>query len=64
MSFVIYVSSYFHDKRLRMKNNVVVKQLSVGVAASDQSYMPNLISISVGKSAFNLREIAEVRISR
>ena len=46
-----------------MKSNVVVKQLSVSVNASDQSYMPQLISVAVGRtSSLNMREIKEIRI--
>ena len=50
--------------RLRMRNNVVIKQLSVSVSASDQSYMPQVITVSVGKNCHSLREIKEVRIPR
>ena len=47
-----------------MRNNVVIKQLSVYVAASDQSYMPQLIVVAVGKNAHSLHEIKEVRVHR
>lgn len=47
-----------------MRNNVVIKQLSVVVAASDQSYMPQLISVAVGKNAHSLHEIKDVRFPR
>ena len=47
-----------------MRNSVVIKHMSVVVAASDQSYMPQLISVAVGKNAHSLHEIKEVRIHR
>ena len=47
-----------------MKNNVVLKQLSIGVSTTDQSYMPELIIISVGKNSDRLREIKEIRVPR
>ncbi|XP_070581030.1 zinc finger ZZ-type and EF-hand domain-containing protein 1-like isoform X2 [Ptychodera flava] len=56
-------SARSHWIRLRIKNNVVVKQLSINVASSDQSYMPQLVSVAVGKVANSLQEIKEVRIS-
>ncbi|XP_077868975.1 zinc finger ZZ-type and EF-hand domain-containing protein 1-like [Saccoglossus kowalevskii] len=55
-------SARSHWIRLRMKSNVVLKQLSVNVASSDQSYMPQLMSVSVGKAPSALQEIKEVRI--
>ena len=50
--------------RLRMRSGVVIKQLSIGVASADQSYMPQLATVSVGKNVHTLREIKEVRIAR
>jgi peptidase E len=47
-----------------MKNNVVIKQLSVSVSSSDQSYMPELIIVSGGRSFRALRELKEIRIAR
>ncbi|XP_071105472.1 zinc finger ZZ-type and EF-hand domain-containing protein 1-like isoform X1 [Haliotis cracherodii] len=52
-----------HWIRLRMRNNVVIKQLSVSVASSDQSYMPELVMVSAGRSPRALRELKEVRIA-
>ena len=47
-----------------MKSNVVVKQLSITVCGSDQSYMPEIVVVSVAKGAsHNLKEIREVRIA-
>eukprot|EP00106_Octopus_bimaculoides_P005363 XP_014772805.1 PREDICTED: zinc finger ZZ-type and EF-hand domain-containing protein 1-like [Octopus bimaculoides] len=51
-----------HWIRLRIKNNVVIKQLSMNVSSLDQSYMPQLVSISVGKTTSLLKEIKELRI--
>ncbi|KAI0221571.1 Zinc finger ZZ-type and EF-hand domain-containing protein 1 [Lamellibrachia satsuma] len=55
-------SARSHWIRLRIKNNVVIRQLCVGVAASDQSYMPQFITISVGKNCRSQREVKEIRI--
>ncbi|XP_041364980.1 zinc finger ZZ-type and EF-hand domain-containing protein 1-like [Gigantopelta aegis] len=52
-----------HWIRLRMRNNVVLKQLSISVALSDQSYMPELVTVTAGRSPRTLRELKEVRIS-
>ncbi|XP_012939826.1 zinc finger ZZ-type and EF-hand domain-containing protein 1 [Aplysia californica] len=51
-----------HFIRLRIKPNVVLKTLSIGVMATDQSYMPELVTVSVGQSVGNLREINEVKV--
>ncbi|GAB1605002.1 zinc finger ZZ-type and EF-hand domain-containing protein 1 [Argonauta hians] len=51
-----------HWIRLRIKNNVVLKHLSINVSSLDQSYMPRLVSISAGKSTCLLKEIKELRI--
>ncbi|CAE1249578.1 Zinc finger ZZ-type and EF-hand domain-containing protein 1 [Acanthosepion pharaonis] len=51
-----------HWIRLRIKNNVVIKQLIINVSSLDQSYMPQIVSVSVGKSVSTLKEIKEVRI--
>ena len=50
--------------RLKIKNNVMVKQLSINVNMSDQSYMPQLVTVSVGKNSGCLREVKEIRIPR
>ncbi|KAL5009613.1 hypothetical protein ScPMuIL_011918 [Solemya velum] len=52
-----------HWIRLHMRSNVVVKQLSVLVASSDSSYMPELVTVSAGKNINSLRELKEIRIS-
>ncbi|XP_064626439.1 zinc finger ZZ-type and EF-hand domain-containing protein 1-like isoform X2 [Lineus longissimus] len=51
-----------HWIRLWMKSNVVLKQLSVAISMGDQSYMPQLITVSVGRSPNNLVEIKEIKI--
>ncbi|CAH1794732.1 unnamed protein product [Owenia fusiformis] len=56
-------SARSHWIKLHIRNNVVIKQLSIGVSASDQSYMPQLVTVSVGKTTHGqLREVKEVRI--
>ncbi|XP_050394804.1 zinc finger ZZ-type and EF-hand domain-containing protein 1 [Patella vulgata] len=51
-----------HWIRLRMKSNAVLKLLSINVASSDQSYMPELVTVSTGRNPRSLREIKEIRI--
>ncbi|XP_014663078.1 PREDICTED: zinc finger ZZ-type and EF-hand domain-containing protein 1-like [Priapulus caudatus] len=55
-------SSYSSYLSLRIRNNVLLKQLVITVATSDQSYMPQLVSVSVGKTPDKLKEIKEVRV--
>ena len=47
-----------------MRSNVVIKNLSISVASSDSSYMPEQISVTAGRNTRNLREIKDVRIPR
>ncbi|XP_071131694.1 zinc finger ZZ-type and EF-hand domain-containing protein 1-like [Mytilus edulis] len=51
-----------HWIRLHTKTNVVIKTLSVAVASSDSSYMPELIHIVAGKNFRSLRQLKEIRI--
>ncbi|XP_031567894.1 zinc finger ZZ-type and EF-hand domain-containing protein 1-like [Actinia tenebrosa] len=51
-----------HWVRLRMRPNVVLKQLSINVASADQSYMPQHVVIMAGRDEQHLREIGDVRI--
>ncbi|XP_067864037.1 zinc finger ZZ-type and EF-hand domain-containing protein 1 isoform X2 [Heptranchias perlo] len=55
-------SSCSHWIRLRLKPDVVLKHLSVAVSASDQSYMPQQVTVSLGRNPSNLQEIRDVRI--
>ncbi|KAI8488214.1 Zinc finger ZZ-type and EF-hand domain-containing protein 1 [Branchiostoma belcheri] len=55
-------SARSHWVRIHMKPNVVLKQLAIHVQSSDQSYMPQTVTVSVGKSPTSLHEIKEVRI--
>ncbi|XP_035685693.1 zinc finger ZZ-type and EF-hand domain-containing protein 1-like [Branchiostoma floridae] len=55
-------TSRSHWVRIHMKPNVVLKQLAIHVQSSDQSYMPQTVTVSVGKSPTSLHEIKEVRI--
>lgn len=45
-----------------MKSNVIIKRLSIGVASTDQSYMPMLVAILVGRDVNDLHEIKETKI--
>ncbi|XP_055877134.1 zinc finger ZZ-type and EF-hand domain-containing protein 1-like isoform X1 [Biomphalaria glabrata] len=51
-----------HWIRLHIKNNIILKHLSIGVVSTDQSYMPELVTVSVGQSSSRLREIKELKI--
>ncbi|KAH9489895.1 Zinc finger ZZ-type and EF-hand domain-containing protein 1 [Bulinus truncatus] len=51
-----------HWIRLHIKNNIILKYLSIGVVSTDQSYMPELVTVSVGQSPSRLREIKEIKI--
>ncbi|KAL2094997.1 hypothetical protein ACEWY4_009716 [Coilia grayii] len=55
-------SARSHWIRLKMKPDVVLRRLSIAVASSDHSYMPQLVSVAVGKNRHSLQEIREVRI--
>lgn len=45
-----------------MKSNVIIKRLSIGVASTDQSYMPMLVAVLVGRDVNDLHEIKETKI--
>ena len=47
-----------------MKSNIIMKHLSIGVSSSDESYMPELITISVGSTPAKLREIKEIKVEK
>ena len=47
-----------------MRPNVVLKQLSINVGSSDQSYMPQHVVVTAGRDEQNLREISDCRIPR
>ncbi|KAK3717323.1 hypothetical protein QZH41_011553, partial [Actinostola sp. cb2023] len=51
-----------HWVRLKMRPNVVLKQLLINIASADQSYMPQHIVIMAGRDEQHLREIGDVRI--
>lgn len=45
-----------------MKPDVVLRRLAIAVASNDHSYMPQLVSVAVGKNRRSLEEIKDVRI--
>ncbi|TSY98080.1 Zinc finger ZZ-type and EF-hand domain-containing protein 1 [Bagarius yarrelli] len=49
-------------RQLKLKPDVVLRRLAIAVASSDHSYMPQLVSVSVGKSRRSLQEIRDIRI--
>ncbi|KAJ7997345.1 hypothetical protein DPEC_G00228020 [Dallia pectoralis] len=55
-------SARSHWIRLKMKPDVVLRRLAVAVASNDHSYMPQLVSVAVGKNRRSLQEIRDVRI--
>ncbi|KAM4546819.1 zinc finger ZZ-type and EF-hand domain-containing protein 1 [Fundulus diaphanus] len=55
-------SARSHWIRLKMKPDVVLRRLAIAVASNDHSYMPQLVSVSVGKTRRALQEIRDIRI--
>ncbi|KAK5600228.1 putative ubiquitin carboxyl-terminal hydrolase FAF-X [Crenichthys baileyi] len=55
-------SARSHWIRLKMKPDVVLRRLGIAVASNDHSYMPQLVSVSVGKTRRSLQEIRDIRI--
>uniref|UniRef100_A0A6J0V4H1 Zinc finger ZZ-type and EF-hand domain-containing protein 1 isoform X1 n=1 Tax=Pogona vitticeps TaxID=103695 RepID=A0A6J0V4H1_9SAUR len=55
-------SARSHWIRLKMKPEVVLRHLSIAVAASDQSYMPQQVTVAVGRTVGNLQEVRDVHI--
>ncbi|MEQ2185618.1 Zinc finger ZZ-type and EF-hand domain-containing protein 1 [Goodea atripinnis] len=55
-------SARSHWIRLKMKPDVVLRRLAIAVASNDHSYMPQLVSVSVGKTRRSLQEIRDIRI--
>lgn len=41
---------------------MVLRRLAIAVASNDHSYMPQLVSVAVGKNRCSLEEIKEIRI--
>lgn len=59
----IYMSfSLSPSYSLKMKPDVVLRHLSIAVAANDQSYMPQQVTVAVGRNASNLQEVRDVHI--
>ncbi|KAM6970616.1 zinc finger ZZ-type and EF-hand domain-containing protein 1 [Aplochiton taeniatus] len=55
-------SARSHWIRLKMKPDVVLRRLAIAVASNDHSYMPQLVSVAVGKNRRTMQEIRDVRI--
>lgn len=47
---------------LKMKPDVVLRHLSIAVAATDQSYMPQQVTVAVGRGPSDLQEVRDVHI--
>lgn len=52
----------FSVRRLKMKPDVVLRRLAIAVASNDHSYMPQLVSVAVGKNRGSLQEVRDIRI--
>ncbi|XP_036197169.1 zinc finger ZZ-type and EF-hand domain-containing protein 1 isoform X1 [Myotis myotis] len=55
-------SARSHWIRLKMKPDVVLRHLSIAVASTDQSYMPQQVTVAVGRNASDLQEVRDVHI--
>lgn len=55
-------SARSHWIRLKMKPDMVLRRLAIAVASNDHSYMPQLVSVAVGKNRRSLQEIKDIRI--
>ncbi|XP_041807765.1 zinc finger ZZ-type and EF-hand domain-containing protein 1 [Chelmon rostratus] len=55
-------SARSHWIRLKMKPDVVLRRLAIAVASNDHSYMPQLVSVAVGKNRGSLQEVRDIRI--
>ncbi|KAF7655072.1 hypothetical protein LDENG_00061510 [Lucifuga dentata] len=55
-------SARSHWIRFKMKPDVVLRRLAIAVASNDHSYMPQLVSVAVGKNRRSLQEIRDIRI--
>ncbi|XP_037350281.1 zinc finger ZZ-type and EF-hand domain-containing protein 1 isoform X1 [Talpa occidentalis] len=51
-----------HWIRLKMKPDVVLRHLSIAVDSTDQSYMPQQVTVAVGRRAGDLQEVRDVHI--
>ncbi|XP_065066167.1 zinc finger ZZ-type and EF-hand domain-containing protein 1-like isoform X1 [Rhopilema esculentum] len=51
-----------HWVRLKIAPNVVIRQLSINVASSDESYMPHVVVVSAGRDIYHLTEIIEMKV--
>ncbi|TRY99292.1 hypothetical protein DNTS_003987 [Danionella cerebrum] len=61
-SFIEASSNNADVNKLKMKPDIVLRRLAIAVASNDHSYMPQLVSIAVGKNRRSLQEIKDVRI--
>ena len=50
--------------RVQMLPGIRLKNFSVGLSTSDDSYMPKTIAVSVGNTPTNLKEIKQYSIPR
>lgn len=62
IAIVVKACLPFPDFRLKMKPDVVLRRLAIAVASNDHSYMPQLVSVAVGKNRRSLEEIKDIRI--
>ncbi|XP_071500526.1 zinc finger ZZ-type and EF-hand domain-containing protein 1-like [Diadema antillarum] len=55
--------AHTHWIRFKLRPGVCLKHLSIQVARSDQSYMPQHVAVLTGHSPVSLQEVTEVRIA-
>ena len=53
-----------HTHRVQMLPGVMVKELALSVISSDDSYMPKLLTVSVGNTENSLREVKKLTVPR
>ena len=53
-----------HWVRLRLKSGVSLKHLSIEVARQDQSYMPQHVIVSTGRSLSAMKDIRDIRVPK
>lgn len=63
MTYLLFARTVFSLLcSLKMKPDVVLRHLSIAVAANDQSYMPQQVTVAVGRNASSLQEVRDVHI--
>ena len=48
--------------RLKIAPNVVIRQLSINVASTDESYMPQHVIVAAGRDSYHLTDLNDIKI--